>query len=128
VTALAEAVAVPRPDDPADRGETLIHDRVVQRIVSASAAEVSGTGGAQRRVLGVAVSGADRPVAQADVNGNVVTARVSLSMSYPSPVREIAAQVRGRVSQRVEELTGLRVAEVDVVVDALVPDVEPRVR
>ncbi len=128
MTALAEAVAVPGRDDAADRGQTRIHDRVVQRIVSVSAAEVSGTGGTRRRVLGVAVSGAERPVAQADVNGSVVTARVSLSMGYPSPVREIAAQVRGHVAQRVEELTGLRVAEVDVVVEALVPDVEPRVR
>lgn len=121
-----------RPDrhrvDPADRGETRIHDRVVQRLVSASAAEVSGTGGTHRRVLGLPVSGADRPVAEAEVNGDVVTAKVSLSMSYPCPVREVAAAVRGRVAERVEELTGLRVAEVDVAVMALVPDVEPRVR
>lgn len=128
MTGLVEAQPGRQPVDPADRGETRIHDRVVQRLVSASAAEVSGTGGTHRRILGLPVSGADRPVAQAEVNGDVVTAKVSLSMSYPCPVREIAAEVRERVSERVEELTGLRVAEVDVVVEALVPDVEPRVR
>ena len=67
-------------------------------------------------------------MAEADVNGSVVTARVSLSVDYPSPVRAIAAQVRDNVSSRVEQMTGLRVAEVDVVVEALVPDTEPRVR
>lgn len=128
MTALVESVPSGRLVDPAERGETRIHDRVVERLVSASASEVAGTGGTHRRLLGVPVSSADRPVAEAVVNGSVVTARVSLSVDYPSPVREVAAQVRDTVSSQVERMTGLRVAEVDVVVAALVPDVEPRVR
>lgn len=114
--------------DPAERGETRISDRVVDRIVTAAADEIGRTAGTFRRILGIPMGHSDRPEAHADVNGDVVTARVSLAVRYPSPVREVAAEVREHVMKRVSELTGLRVAEVDVEVVSLVPDLQPRVR
>lgn len=113
--------------DPAERGETRIGNRVVERIVSAAADEIGKTAGTSRRILGITLGQSDRPDAQAEVNGDVVTATVSLAVHYPSPVRHVAAEVRRHVMERVEELTGLRVAEVDIKVASLVPDLQPRV-
>lgn len=114
--------------DPAERGETRIGGRVVERIVAAAADEVGRTAGTSRRILGIQLGHSDRPEAHAEVNGDIVTATVSLAVRYPSPVREVAASVRAHVMERVEKLTGLRVAEVDVDVVSLVPHFEPRVR
>lgn len=114
--------------DPAERGETRIGNRAVERIVAAAADEIGRTAGTSRRILGISLGHSERPNAQAEVNGDVVTATVSLAVHYPSPVRQVAAEVRRHVMERVEELTGLRVAEVDVKVASLVPDLQPRVR
>ena len=114
--------------DPAERGETRIRERVVERIVTAAADEIGRTAGTSRRLLGISLGSSERPDAQAEVNGDVVTATVSLAVRYPSPVRQVAAEVRSHVMERVEKLTGLRVAEVDVKVVSLVPDLQPRVR
>ena len=108
--------------DPASRGALTIADRVVQKVAAQAVTEVDRATGAPRLVLGQRL-GAARPNApartDAQVDGHLVTVRVSLAVEWPAPVREVAAQVRRHVTHRVLELTGLDVVEVDVDVPAL---------
>ncbi|MFI0479273.1 Asp23/Gls24 family envelope stress response protein [Actinomadura sp. 9N215] len=102
-----------------ERGRTVIRDRVVARIVAEAAAEVDESGGLTRTVLGVPVPGRGPVRTEVRVHGDVVTARVAMSVPYPLPVREVARRVRESVRGRVAELTGFTVRQVDIDVDEL---------
>ncbi|GAA2156985.1 Asp23/Gls24 family envelope stress response protein [Actinomadura napierensis] len=97
-----------------ERGRTTISDRAVARIVAKAAQETAGTGGLGRSVLGVGMPGRRAARTDVHVNGEVVTAKVALSVAYPMPVRDVARQVRESVRDRVEAMTGLTVRQVDV--------------
>jgi uncharacterized alkaline shock family protein YloU len=116
------AAVGPAAVDPGGRGRTRIADRVVEKIAARAVAEVDDAGGAARRVLGVRV-GADgdgRARVTAAVDGGVVLVQAAMAVRWPAPVRAVTRQVRAHVTERVHELTGLRVAEVDIEVTALV--------
>ncbi|MQY06707.1 Asp23/Gls24 family envelope stress response protein [Actinomadura macrotermitis] len=108
------------------RGATMIPDRVVARIASRAAGETGETGGVARRMLGVPVGGRRAARTDVDVDGDVVTARIELAVDYPAPVREVARHVREQVRERVEEMTGFTVRQVDVEVGALERTSRPR--
>lgn len=114
----------------ASRGSLTIADRVVERVAAQAATEVDLATGAARTVLGQRLPSAERARAQARVDGGLVSVSVSLAVTWPAPVRQVAAEVRAHLTRRVEELTGLQVAEVDVAVSALPTgrDDAPRVR
>ncbi|TDD61648.1 Asp23/Gls24 family envelope stress response protein, partial [Actinomadura rubrisoli] len=97
----------------AGRGSTTVSERAVARIVARAADEVEESGGLARTVLGVH---AGRKAARTDVrvDGEIVTARVAMSVAYPRPVRQVARRVRESVRDRVQELTGLTVRQVDI--------------
>ena len=122
-------------------GQIVLKDRVVSRIASRAAGEVDGVGSAAPRLLGVALTapGMDRlgrrgdnlqalPAVTAQVDGTRVFLTVTASVAYPRPLQDTAQQIRDRVTERLSELTGLDVAEVDVHVTALVVHSEPPVR
>lgn len=106
-----------RDDEAGDRGHLTISDRVVEKVAARAVSEVDAATGTPRRVLGQTIG---RPKADsrartaAHVDGSLVTVNVSMSVEYPAPVREVAAEVRRRVTSRVGELTGLEVVEVDI--------------
>ncbi len=105
-----------------DRGRTRIADRVVEKIAARAVAEVDRATGTPRQVLGVRLgsTGSDTPArVDADVDGGVVTVAVSMAVRWPAPIREVARQVRGHVTERLEALTGLEVAHVDIEVPTL---------
>lgn len=105
------------------RGRTEISERVLEKIASHVLAEVSAAGGVSRRTLGVSMGRAGRgavPKVDAQVDGELATLRMTVSVAYPEPVRAVTRHVRERVAARVGELTGLQVRQVDVDVDALV--------
>jgi uncharacterized alkaline shock family protein YloU len=52
---------------------------------------------------------------------------VKLALRYPAPVRPAAADVRRRVTEEVERITGYRVRSVAVTVSALRAETRPRV-
>ena len=109
-------------DRPEDRGRTTIDDRVIEAMAARITVEEPGVGGAARRVLGVAVTGEDAdkaPRVDATVAGEVVSLRVRLSVTYPTPVHAVTDRVRRRLVDRLGELTGKRIGTVDVVVTAL---------
>ncbi|MFE9103268.1 Asp23/Gls24 family envelope stress response protein [Actinomadura geliboluensis] len=97
-----------------ERGRTTIRDRAVARIVAKSVQDVEASGGLGRTVLSVPVPGRRSVRTEVRVDGDIVTARVALSVAYPMPVRAVARQVRESVRERVTELTGLTVRQVDV--------------
>ena len=109
-------------DPPEDRGATTIADRVIEAMAARVTRDEPGVGGAARRVLGVAVTGEDTdraPRVEATVAGDVVSLRVRLSVTYPAPVHTVTDRVRHRLIDRIGELTGKKVAMVDLDVAAL---------
>lgn len=110
-------------DGAATRGRLEIADRVIERIAAEAAAEVDRATGAQRRVLGVSVgSQADRPDVSARVDGPVALVSVVMSVAWPAPVTEVTEQVRARIVQQLADLAGVRAAQVDIRVTALLPE------
>ncbi|WP_336029551.1 Asp23/Gls24 family envelope stress response protein [Geodermatophilus sp. FMUSA9-8] len=106
--------------DAAARGRLTVADRAVERIAAQAAAEVDRATGAPRRVLGLAVGGADdRPQVSARVDWPVATVAVTMSVSWPAPVLQVTEQVRRHVEERLATLAGVRTAGVDVRVTAL---------
>lgn len=108
---------------PADRGRTRIADRVVEKIAARAVAEVDNATGVARTVLGVRVGSAGQDSTakvSADVDGGVVAVRAVMSVQWPAPVRTVTRQVRTNVTERVQNLTGLRVQYVDIEVTTLV--------
>jgi uncharacterized alkaline shock family protein YloU len=108
-----------------DRGEVSIADQVVEKIAATALGEVDQIGGAARRVLGVPLGSTDPerlPQVTARVNGSVVTVTAHCSVTYPAPVGRVTEQARAHLVDRVDALTGLNVAQVDITVTALSTD------
>ncbi|MCD0486154.1 Asp23/Gls24 family envelope stress response protein [Streptacidiphilus sp. ASG 303] len=102
---------------PAERGATVLPDRVVARVAGRAAHEaLAHRWGAAPGRLGL-----DEPGAEVSVRGG--EARIALGVDLPYPV-DIAGEARAlqdAVARRVADLTGLRVGEVTVTVRRLVP-------
>lgn len=60
------------------------------------------------------VTGRDLPRVQVHVRGDRVRAELDIAVDWPRPLAEVAAAVRGRVRDRLDALSGLRVDAVDV--------------
>ncbi|MFD5412186.1 hypothetical protein ACFV4Q_16805 [Streptomyces nojiriensis] len=99
--------ATPRRVAAADRGSTLIADRVVAKIAAQAAREALS-----------APSGAP-PHATVTVHHDIARVRVSLELDYPSDLAAQCAAVRARVALRVEECAQMSVPEVDIDVEHL---------
>ncbi len=114
-------------DDPGDRGQLDIADRVVERVAGYAVTLVDGASAAPRRVLGVSV-GSSRPEADADVDARVqgldATVQATIAIRWPANVRTTAQAVRDSVRREVDQMTGLTVEHIDVtVVSMTVPRV-----
>jgi uncharacterized alkaline shock family protein YloU len=112
------------PAEPAEeRGRTEIADQVLERIAAHALTEVEEVGGVARRVMGVPL-GQDStqigPKVDAHVDGRLATLRMTVSVVYPAPVRQVARRVREHVAGRVAEFTGLDVRQVDIDIASLV--------
>ncbi|MGV9251535.1 Asp23/Gls24 family envelope stress response protein [Streptomyces sp. NPDC003697] len=125
-----EGPGPPAPDTglppPAERGATVIPDRVVARI----AAQAAHTAQSRR---GAAPSGRDgpaRPDASATTRTGSVRLHLSLDLPYPTDIPHVCERIRRDVAERVARLTGLEVGEVTLTVRRLVTaaDVTGRVR
>ena len=113
----------PADDAAAARGRLEIADRVIERIAAQAAAEVDLATGAPRRVLGVSVgSPTDRPDVSARVDGHVAVVDVVMSVAWPAPVTKVTEEVRARIVQQLADLAGVRAAQVDIRVTALVSE------
>jgi uncharacterized alkaline shock family protein YloU len=106
----------------ASRGSTRIEPRVVERIATQAVREVPRASGTARRLLGVSVGTAQRPAdarVSADVEGRVATVSVTMTVSYPSSVREVTRTTRSHIVARVLELADVEVRQVNITVDGM---------
>jgi uncharacterized alkaline shock family protein YloU len=117
-------------------GTISIADQVVTKIAARAAAENPDSGAAVARMLGRAVPGAGHlgvrgtdldalPRTTVVVDGAKAFVNLELSVRWPASVLEVTRQVRRHVRDRVEELTGLQVDEVHIVVSDLATDITP---
>src|SRR5919199_1459002 len=119
-----------------ERGSTNVKDSVVSKIAGMAAGEVEGIrmgGGASRAARGVleSVTGSQSLSLGVSVEvGRVETAiDVSMEVEYGRNILQLAERVRDRITERVENLTGLRVTELNVTVnDIIFPEEEGRSR
>jgi len=121
-----------------ERGATTIGDAVVAKIVGIAAQEVEGvqTGGGTARAMGgvldrmpVAVSGvgggSQTRGVSVEVGAEEAAADLSMAVEYGRHIPRTTEAVRNNVINRVENLTGLRVTEVNITVnDVLFPEEE----
>jgi uncharacterized alkaline shock family protein YloU len=124
-----------RPHDtgrPENRGSTILADEVVEKIAGIAAREVPGVydlGGDVARVfssvkerLGFGQNEGDQGVS-VRLDGTTAAVRVTLVIEYGYVVYAVADKVRSNVIGAVEDLLGLEVTAVDIVVDDIhVPD------
>jgi uncharacterized alkaline shock family protein YloU len=125
-----------------DRGATRINDTVVQKIAGIAAQEVEkiqmggGTGAAVSGFLGSMTSavtgnsgGGPAPTTGVSVEVGQEEAAVDLTVAveYGTPIPQTTEAVRRNVINRVENLTGLRVTEVNITVnDVQFPEERPQ--
>jgi uncharacterized alkaline shock family protein YloU len=123
---------------PADRGSTTIADEVVEKIAGIAAREVPGVydlGGDVARVfaavrdrigLGEGEGESSNRGVQVKLEGRTAVVRVTLVIEYGFVLYSVAEKVRTKVIGSVENLLGLEVTAVDIVVDDVhVPESAP---
>ena len=65
------------------------------------------------------------PKTTVEVDGSKAFVNMEISVRWPASVNEVTQQVRRHVQDRVQELTGLQVDEVHIVVSDLATDITP---
>jgi uncharacterized alkaline shock family protein YloU len=112
----------------AELGRITIADRVVTKIAAMAAAEnpdagASGTG-MLRRGPRTANLGA-LPKTSVYLDGTKAYVSVELAVRWSASVTDVTAQVRRHIRDRVLELAGVQVDEVDIIVASLATDITP---
>lgn len=131
----ATAGALTRPGR-TDLGLISLDDRVVAKLAAQAALEISDAGAAAPRVLGRAVSGVGAlgvrqtslsalPKATAEVDGGTGRIELSISVRWPASVPAVTAAVRAHVIDRITELTGLQISDVQIDVTDLATHLDP---
>ncbi len=124
--------AQPRSPLRGERGGTRIADNVVAKVAGIAAQEVEGIqmGGGTARAVGgfldsVTGGGPARGVS-VEVGEEEAAIDLSLAVEYGKSIPQISEAVRRNVINRVENLVGLRVVEVNIAVnDVLLPEERP---
>lgn len=109
------------------KGSTTIADTVVTKVVGLAAREVPGVhnlGGGAARAVGaltqkVGVGDANTQGVSVEVGDTEAAADLVVVIEYGESIPKVAQQVRDRVTQRVEGITGLKVTEVNIEVNDL---------
>ena len=113
-----------------ERGRTTISDSVVSQIAGMAAQEVDGVhmgGSASRAAGGIigSITGSESQTRGVSVEIGTTEVAVDLTMGveYGRNILEVVEEVRRRISERVQSLTGLRVTELNATVsDIVFPD------
>ena len=121
-----------------ERGTTTIGDALVAKIVGIAAQEVEGVqmGGGTARAMGGFLDSVPRRMSgvgggsqtrgvSVEVGAEEAAADLSMAVEYGRQIPQTTEAVRNNVINRVENLTGLRVTEVNITVnDVLFPEEE----
>ncbi len=110
-----------------ERGSTIISDSVVSRIAGMAAQEVEGVhmGGSAARAAGGILGGITGSESQtrgvsAEV-GTVETAiDLTMGIEYGRDILPTVEEVRRRISERVQNMTGLRVTELNATISDII--------
>ncbi len=116
-----------------ERGRTIISDAVVAKVAGIAAQEVEGIqmGGSTAAAIGgfldsVTGGGQARGVS-VEVGEEETAIDLSMAVEYGRPIPQISEAVRRNVINRIENLTGLSVKEVNITVtDVQLPEERPR--
>src|ERR671916_2981773 len=113
-----------------ERGTTTLGDTVVSKIVGIAAQEVEGVqmGGGTTRAMGGFLDSVSRPMSgvgggsqtrgvSVEVGAEEAAADLSMAVEYGRQIPQAPEAVRKKVINRVENLTGLRVTEVNITVN-----------
>ena len=110
-----------------ERGRTIISDSVVSQIAGMAAQEVDGVhmgGSASRAAGGIigSITGSESQTRGVSVEIGTTEVAVDLTMGveYGRNILEVVEEVRRRISERVQTLTGLRVTELNATVSDIV--------
>jgi uncharacterized alkaline shock family protein YloU len=112
-------------------GDVRIEDTVVSQLAGLAAGEVEGVhmgGGASRTVGGILEGvagggGSQTRGVSVEVGEKEAAVDLTLAVDYGKSVPRITESVRRNIIERVEYLSGIRVAEVNITVnDVIVPD------
>ncbi|MEU9143300.1 Asp23/Gls24 family envelope stress response protein [Streptomyces sp. NPDC048349] len=121
--ALAPAGAAAAPARPvlpaAERGATVIPEKVVARIAALAAREALA-GQRDPSVPSAARARAAAAHASVTVGGGTVRLGLTLDLPYPADLARASREVQQYVGERVARLTGLRVTEVTLAIEHLV--------
>jgi len=118
-----------------ERGATTISDVVVSKVAGIAALEVEGIemGGATSRTVGgfldswTGSGGRQARGVSVEVGEQEAAIELSMAVEYPKSIPQISEAVRNNVINRVENLVGLNVVEVNITVnDILLPEEQPQ--
>ncbi|MGW0629904.1 Asp23/Gls24 family envelope stress response protein [Streptomyces sp. NPDC002758] len=109
----ARAAGLPPP---AERGATVIPDRVVARI----AARAARTAQSRHAAIPPDRSGPAAPAASAATRTGSVRLHLAMDLPYPSDIPQVCERIRHDVAERVAQLTGLEVGEITLTIRRLV--------
>lgn len=120
-----DRVTASRPTaDDSVGGKTTIADGVVAKVAGIAAREVPGVyalGGGGARAMGVlrsVVNAEDLSQGiKVEVGETQAAADITIVVEYPTPVQQVASEVRAAVTRAITQLVGLEVVEVNVDVD-----------
>lgn len=115
-----------------ERGRTRIDEKVVAQIAGMAAREVEGVhmGGSASRSAGDllgSITGSDSQTrgVSAEVGRTETAIDLTLGIDYGRDIIETVEEVRRRISERVQQMTGLRITELNATVtDIVFPDGE----
>ncbi|MET9449833.1 Asp23/Gls24 family envelope stress response protein [Streptomyces cinerochromogenes] len=100
---------------PAERGATVIPDRMVARI----ATQAARTAQSRRAAVPPDRSAPAAPSASAAVRTGSVRLHLAMDLPYPTDIPHVCERIQHDVAERVAQLTGLRVGEVTLTVRRL---------
>lgn len=98
-----------------------ITERAVERIVAAAAASVPGTTELERSLERLAGRTYPRYDVMVDDSAGTCSIEAFIAVVWPSPVTQVAVAVRRTIARWVEDMTGLEVTGVNVIVGPVVP-------
>ncbi|MFB8182253.1 Asp23/Gls24 family envelope stress response protein [Streptomyces sp. NPDC055966] len=101
---------------PAERGATVIPDRVVARI----ATQATRTAQSRRAALPPDRDAPAAPIASAAVRAESVRLHLTMDLPYPTDIPHVCERIQHDVAEQVTQLTGLQVREVTLTVRRLV--------